>query len=203
MERAIVAVGAGVWIGLAVIVVLALIAAWVGYRMTYSEHLPVLRTVPLFSRLTDPQVRSIARQARKVGFAPGNHIVEAGDRSKGFFLIQEGTVTIVVGTEERSTLGPGGYFGEIGLLDGQPRSSTVVARSPVTAIELPSAKFVSLLDADSSIGQGVYEELASRLPQDAPGGRTASGRVTRQELADLCKRLREAESPDWGVSTQP
>jgi voltage-gated potassium channel len=195
MAQATLASGAGIWIGLAVIIVLAGIGAWIAFRATYAEHLPVLRNVPLFKRLTDRQVRSIARQARRVGYAPGSHIVEAGESGKGFFLIQEGSVTILIHDEEKSELGPGGYFGEVALLDGGPRSSTVVANSAVTAIELPSAKFITLLEGDSSIGLGVYDELQGRLP--GGGGEAAGGRVTREQLMDLCRRLREAEAPDW------
>jgi CRP-like cAMP-binding protein len=166
MVQATLALGAGIWIGLAVIIVLAGIGAWIAFRAMYSEHLPALRNVPLFKRLTDGQVRSIARQARRVGYAPGSHIVEAGESGKGFFLIQEGTVTILIRDEERSKLGPGGYFGEIALLDGGQRSSTVVANSAVTTIELPSAKFINLIAGDSSIGLGVYAELQRASPEE-------------------------------------
>ena len=191
----LIAASTGLWIGLIVIVVIVAIGAWVAFRMTYSEHLPDLSRVPLFKGLTQDQLRSVARLARRVGYSPGSPIITSGERGKGFFLIREGSVSVVVDEHEQATLGEGGYFGEISLIDGSPRSANVVAKTATSLIEVPTSSFNHLLDQDSSIGQAIYSGLQSRLGDDSP---PPSGRVSREDLAGLCKRLREAEKPDWG-----
>jgi len=191
----LIAAGAGVWIGVIVIVVLVAIGAWVAFRMTYSEHLPDLSGVPLFKTLSQDQLRSVARLARRVGYSPGSPIIKAGERAKGFFLIREGSVAVVVDDHEQTTLGQGGYFGEIALIDGSPRSADVVAKTAASVIEVPTSGFNHLLEQDSSIGLAIYSDLQSRL---GDGGPPPRGRVSKEDLAGLCKRLREAEKPDWG-----
>lgn len=194
----LIAASTGLWVGLIVIVVLVAIGAWVAFRMTYSEHLPDLSAVPLFKGLTSDQLRSVARLARRVGYSPGSPIIKAGEPGKGFFLVREGSVAVVVDDQERQTLGEGGYFGEISLIDGSPRSASVVAKTAASVIEVPRSSFNHLLDQDSSIGQAIYSGLQARLGDaSAP----PSGRVTKEQLAGLCQRLREAEKPDWGQTS--
>jgi len=194
----LIAASTGLWIGLIVIIILVAIGAWVAFRMTYSEHLPDLSAVPLFKGLTQDQLRSVARLARRVGYAPGTPIIEAGQPGKGFFLIREGSVSVVVDDHEQGTLGQGGYFGEISLIDGSPRSASVVAKTAASVIEVPRSSFNNLLDQDSSIGQAIYSGLQARLGDSSP---PPSGRVTKDELAQICRRLRESEKPDWGQTS--
>jgi len=191
-----IAMSAGVWIGLIVIIVLVAIGAWVAARMTYSEHLPDLSRVPLFKGLTQDQLRKVARLARRVGYSPGTQIIKAGEAGKGFFLIREGSVSVLVDDHEQATLGEGGYFGEISLIDGSPRSASVVAKTAASVIEVPRSTFNQLLNQDSSIGQAIYSGLQARVGDDSQ----PTGRVTKEQLAALCQRLREAEKPDWGQS---
>jgi CRP-like cAMP-binding protein len=191
----LIGLAAGVWIGLAVILIIVAVAAWVAFRMTYSEHLPDLSAVPLFEALNKDQIRSVARVAARVGYGPGDQIVAAGDRGKGFFLIREGTVSILVDEHEAGTLGAGGYFGEIALLDGAPRSAGVVAKTATSVLEVPTSGFNRLLEQDSSIGQAIYAGLQQRLGDKA---HPPSGRVTKDQLVELCQRVRETEKPDWG-----
>jgi len=194
----LIGMSAGVWVGLIVIIVLVAVGAWIAARMTYSEHLPDLSRVPLFSGLTQKQVREIARLARRVGYAPGTPIIKAGEPGKGFFLIREGSVSVVVDEHEQATLGEGGYFGEISLIDGSPRSASVVAKTATSVIEVPRSTFNQLLNKDSSIGQSIYADLQARIGEDS---QPLTGRVTKEQLAELCQRLREAEKPDWGQSS--
>ena len=194
----LIAANTGLWIGLIVIIVLVAIGAWVAFRMTYSEHLPDLSGVPLFRGLSQDQLRSVARLARRVGYSPGTPIIQAGEPGKGFFLIREGSVSVLVDNHERQTLGQGGYFGEISLIDGSPRSASVVAKTAASVIEVPRSGFNNLLEKDSSIGQAIYSGLQARLGDSST---PPSGRVSKEQLAELCARLRESEKPDWGQTS--
>jgi len=191
----LIAMGAGVWIGIIVIILIVAAVAWVAFRMTYAEHLPDLSAVPLFKGLDQSQLKSVARLAARVGYAPGGAIVNAGESGKGFYLIREGTAKVVVDGQDRATLGAGAYFGEIALIDGKPRSATVVASTATSVVEIPTGSFKRLLESDSSIGRAIYADLQRRLGES---GAPASERVTRDQLVELCNRLRAVESTDMG-----
>ena len=64
---------------------------------------------------------------------PGETIAVEGEQGVGFFVIESGTARVTVGGEERRTLGPGDYFGEIALISKARRSATVTAETPVAA----------------------------------------------------------------------
>jgi CRP-like cAMP-binding protein len=193
-----------VWVLYLVIGIGVLAAAWIAARWTYSEHLPGLRGTPLFDRLSPPQVRSVARLASRVGFAPGQTVIKEGDESHAFYVIREGTARVTVRGLEKGTLGPGSYFGEIAVIDGGPRSSTVTAGTALSVLEIPRRKLLALLDRDPSIQAGLLAGLQRHLvadPQPVPVA--GSQPITRDQLMDLCKHLRESETADWGPGQTP
>ncbi len=81
----------------------------------------------------------------------------------GFFLIVAGSVSVVRDGEELARLGPGEFFGELSLLDRQPRMASVVADEPTTCLALPSWEFPKLLETEPRIASAVLKEVASRL----------------------------------------
>jgi len=190
------ALSTGVWIATASIVVIVLVAAWFTYRATYNEHLPALRPVPLFHGLSDKELRKVARLARPVSFEPGAKILAEGDDATALFVVHRGRAKVISDGTERSTIEPDEPFGELSLLDGGPRTATVVAETPVTVLEIPSGTFLTLLDGDAVLRRRIYVELARRLQHeggprypDAP-----AGAVGRDELADIAGRLRATRS---------
>ena len=163
-----------------------------------------LRGIPLFDELSPSQVRSIARLASRVGFAPGQTIIKEGDDSHAVYVIREGAAKVTVGGVEQGTLSPGSYFGEIAVIDGGPRSATVTAGTAVSVLELPRRKLLGLLDRDPSIQAGLNAGLRRHLDSERePAPSAGSQPVTRDQLLDLCKRLREAQTADWGSGQGP
>jgi len=116
------------WLVPALLVVLVLFAAVVGIRWARDEHLDTLRAVPLFSLLSERQLRAVLRSARAVGFSPGTRLMSAGEPGRALFVISEGTASVTLddGTEVAS-LGPGSYVGEMAVIDGKPRTATITA----------------------------------------------------------------------------
>src|SRR4029453_3917212 len=92
----------------------------------------------IFAGLSKKPLSSIASQARLVHHQPGKDITEQGGGAAGFHLIKEGAASAPGGSHDRPTLGPGDYFGEISMIDGQPRSATVHADTEMTTISIPS-----------------------------------------------------------------
>jgi CRP-like cAMP-binding protein len=131
-------------------------------RATDADWADVLGQFPLFSALGKRRLRKIARQARFAEFAPGDTVVSTGTRADSFYVILSGEALALRKPAAR-TLGPGDYFGEIALLDGEPRSATVVATGELHVLRLPRRTFLELLEQDSSIARTMLTELGARV----------------------------------------
>lgn len=105
-----------------------------------------LRTVPLFSNVPDADLSRIAARMKEVRFAPGTAVATQGQQGVGFHLVVEGTADVEKDGAKVGELGPGGYFGEIGLIDGGARSASVTATTDLKTLSLVSWDFKSLLD---------------------------------------------------------
>jgi CRP/FNR family cyclic AMP-dependent transcriptional regulator len=107
----------------------------------------VLQRVPLFHELEPKDLRSLARFTVTRSFEAGQVIVAEGQMGFGLYSIQSGKVRITQntpnGTREIRTMGPGETFGEISLIDDQPRTATVTAIEPTTAVVLDKMQFTS------------------------------------------------------------
>lgn len=131
----------------------------------------VLSSVDLFQDLSERELRRLMSTAVEMNFAKGDTIVSEGDEDGRFYLVLEGSARIVNGRRTLARLGAGDYFGEISLIDGEPRSAAVVATEPVRMITLARSTFRTLLDEQPAI--------------------------TRKLLVEMCRRVRELDrSPD-------
>ena len=93
-----------------------------------------LDAVPLFAALSKKERSQIARCADEVDVAAGKQLVKEGSFSYEFFVIEDGEAEVLRHDEHLADLGPGDYFGEMGILGHAQRNATVVARTPLTAI---------------------------------------------------------------------
>lgn len=123
----------------------------------------LLRNVPLFASLQSGQVEKLARSFRERTFTAGSEVTTEGQSGVGFFVIEDGTATVSVQGEERRTLGPGDYFGELALLDDSPRSATIVANSDLRCWGLTSWEFRPLVEQNAAIAWSMLQTLAQRL----------------------------------------
>ena len=125
----------------------------------------LLEKVPLFNGLSKRHLRRIAGLADEARFPAGRVIVQTGSRGNAFYVIVEGTAKVLAGYSSRTLarLGPGDFFGELALLDGGPRTASVVAAEPLTAIRIQRAQFRKMLRSEPEVGLKILEELAGRL----------------------------------------
>lgn len=123
----------------------------------------MLGSVPLFEGLSRRELKTVYEAGKEVSFDEGKHIVEEGATGVGFHLILEGEAHVLVGGDKQAVLGAGDYFGEMSLLDGGPRSATVMAATPVHTLTLASWAFVPLVDKNPSIARKMLVELSRRL----------------------------------------
>jgi CRP-like cAMP-binding protein len=122
----------------------------------------VLGGLPLFSRLRKGQLRRLARLAEFKVFVPGDIVIQAGDRSDAFFLILSGEARVLGAGRARRLL-KGDYFGEMGLIDGEPRSASIAAVSELQVMKLPRPPFLKLLEQDATIALAMLAELSGRV----------------------------------------
>lgn len=128
-----------------------------------SEHLKMLRNVPLFAGCSDRELSSIGQSMKEVHFPAGKVICTEGQLGAGFHLVIEGETKVQVNGRTKRRLGPGAFFGEIALLDGGPRSATVIAETEVMTLSLPMWSFRSVLKAHPTLALKMLEEVGRRL----------------------------------------
>jgi len=132
------------------------------YAATDHEWADVLATLPLFEGVRKRELRRIAEDAEVSEFAPGDMVVATGERSNSFYVILGGEALPAWKPAGRS-LRTGDYFGEIGLLDGEPRSGSVVATSDLHVMRMSRRAFDDALERNPSIARRLLVELVSRV----------------------------------------
>jgi len=126
----------------------------------------VLKQVPLFSSLSDDDLDTLVPAFNELSFAPGHVITREGAPGFGFFVIESGTAMVTVRGEERRTLGPGSYFGEIALLDPGPRAATVTAETNLTGHTLSGLEFRPLVKEHPDLAWALLQGLWHMLGQN-------------------------------------
>jgi CRP/FNR family transcriptional regulator, cyclic AMP receptor protein len=95
-----------------------------------------LSSIPLFEEVGEEELAQIAPFATEVSVEEGRELVREGDFSYEFMAIEEGQAEVTRGGEHVADLGPGDFFGEMGLLERTLRNATVTAKTPVRLITL-------------------------------------------------------------------
>ena len=122
-----------------------------------------LTNVTLFAGLEEKEAKTLASLFKEREFSPGEEMAEEGKHGIGFFVIESGSAKVTVHGEERTTLGPGSYFGEIALIDDGPRTATVTADTDVKAHVLIAWDFRPLVKEDPALAWGLLEGMAQML----------------------------------------
>lgn len=106
----------------------------------------VLDTVDLFATLSAEQRASLAASTVTRLYGNGEAIVRQGKPGDSMYVVCSGGVSVVIEPERRevASIDPGGYFGEMSLLTGEPRTATVVARGETVVLELTAGQFRTL-----------------------------------------------------------
>ena len=138
----------------------------------------VLLRVDLFAALSSEFRREVALAAERIVYGAGETIVRQGDPGQSMFVVADGTVSVVIepARNEVARIEAGGYFGEMSLLTGEPRTATVLAVNDVTVIEIGADLFRRLAAADPRAIEKIGEAaVARRAGLDAARSVTAGG----------------------------
>src|SRR3954469_3761170 len=123
----------------------------------------VLKRVPLFGGLDDRELQEIAGQMRERRFADGDTVTQEGAGGAGFFVVEDGQAQVTVNGEQRGTIGPGDYFGEIALLTGSDRTATITATSDMVCWGMTPWDFRPLVESNSAIAWKLLTAMADKL----------------------------------------
>ncbi len=124
-----------------------------------------LKEVPMFEGCSERQLRSIAKIARVVDAPAGTVITRVGEPGNEFYLVLDGTVSVDVAVGKPVSLRPGEFFGEMSLLDGDPRSATVVTDTPVRLLVINRENFSVLRREVPDLTQILLVTLSRRVRQ--------------------------------------
>jgi CRP-like cAMP-binding protein len=127
-----------------------------------SAPVELIKHVPLFTGLNDKQLKALANNFTERSFREGQELTAEGTGGAGFFVIESGEARVTVDGEERRTLGPGDYFGEIALIDGGLRTATITATSDGKSYGLTPWQFRPLVEENASIAWPLLEAMAKR-----------------------------------------
>ena len=132
-----------------------------------SQKIDLLKKVPLFSNLSKRHLNEVAKHADEVSVKAGKVLAQQGKRGLEFVFIVEGKAQVKQDGKVIRHLSSGDFFGEVSLIDGEPRTATVIAETDMTLLVVETRSFDHLLDT-------------------IPG-------LQKKMLASLCKYLRRAE----------
>jgi CRP-like cAMP-binding protein len=127
---------------------------------TNKQLLAVLAAVPLFEGLSRRQLKLIADLAEVAAFMAGATLVKEGDAGDSFFVILTGEAKVRVKGRTVNRAIPGDHFGEISLLDGGPRTASVVSETPMTVLLIERLAFQKLLRKDPSLSMQLLKSMA-------------------------------------------
>ena len=141
---------------------------WIAPDETRLRAQSLFEGIPLFSEVPRHHLRELARFARSESFSPGEAIVRMGEPGTSLYVIRSGRVNVV--REQASgnsvvlaTFGPGEFFGELSIFDGQRRSASVIAVEPTETVALGRYDVVRVVTHNPQIGLSLLKSLSTRL----------------------------------------
>lgn len=152
-----------------------------------TEAAELLRRVPLFSELSEPELERVAQVAVPRSFPRETRVFHEGDAGDACYIIRSGSCRV---TREHpdgraitlANLGPGSIFGELAMLDGESRSASVEAAEDTELVALPARDVRALIRTNPEMGEKVVVALTRRL-------REANERITRQSFQTVPSRV--------------
>ena len=128
-----------------------------------TKHLEHLAEIPLFSALSKKDLGRIAKASNEISVDTGHVLVDQGDAGREAFVLIEGTATVRRNGKKVGTLSSGDAIGELALLDHGPRTATVTAATPLTALVLSAREFAGVLEEVPGLSQKLLGQLAARV----------------------------------------
>jgi CRP-like cAMP-binding protein len=161
---------------------------WPAIRHSYARE---ISSVPVLAGLGEEAHAALARAASERLYADGETIVSEGDAGSSMFIVRGGAVVITVGPDARevAVTQAGGYFGEMSLLTGQPRSATVTARGDCRVLQIAAAEFRAYVQSHPEVIDQMAASAALRQ-KELDETRAMAGPGATAERVTLARRMR-------------
>jgi len=168
----------------------------------------ILKTVPLFSSLSDEQLRVLQPCLQQRSYPRSSFILRAGEETDALYIILSGRVKVLIPDEQGrevilAVMGPSEFFGEMGLLDDQHRSASVETLETCQMLRFSKAGFIACLKDNFDLAMIIIRNLVKRL-------READRKIESLALIDVYGRVARlfldlAEEVDgmWIVRSSP
>lgn len=168
-----------------------------------DRHRRVLSHCELFGGLSGAELDQLAGKLIHAPFVKGDTITRQGDVAHWLYIIDSGNAEVVLetpaGRRPLATLMGGSVFGEMGMMTGEPRRATVIARSDVDCYRLDKAGFESILRARPDVANGISQVLASRETElESATESLANGAAHRPGREQILRRIRDFFGLDDG-----
>ncbi|MBJ6126267.1 Crp/Fnr family transcriptional regulator [Microvirga splendida] len=135
--------------------------------MTLETEVQSLRQVPMFRDVDPARLKLLAFTSERVQFAAGQRFFSQGDPSDAAYVILDGRASVLLNTPggdiQVAELGSNALVGEMGILSDTPRSATIMAAEPTTALRIDKRVFLELLAQFPQMSLAIMRELAKRL----------------------------------------
>jgi CRP/FNR family cyclic AMP-dependent transcriptional regulator len=168
----------------------------------------ILKTVPLFSSLSDEQLRMLQPCLQQRSYPRNSFILRAGEETDALYIILSGRIKVLIPDEQGrevilATMGPNEFFGEMGLLDDQTRSASVETLEACQMLRFSKSGFIACLKDNFDLAMIIIKNLVARL-------RAADRKIESLALIDVYGRvarllLEQSEEVDgmWIVRSAP
>jgi CRP-like cAMP-binding protein len=133
------------------------------FRTGREEKISYLERVPIFEACSIRQLRAVADISKVVEVPERTVLTRQGEPGDEFFIIVDGAALVTLSMHKRHRLRPGEFFGEMSLLDGEPRSATVKAETDLRVLVINRAHFWQLLREVPELTQRMLVNLSRRI----------------------------------------
>lgn len=132
--------------------------------MAYQSLSNALASIDLFSGLPERVLDEVVSAGTTLTFRAGSTVVTQGSSDAGLQVVLEGSADVDVNGVARAPIEPGGYFGEISLIDGGPRSATLTAGSDgLKTFAISALNFSPLIDKHPALARALLKVLCARI----------------------------------------
>src|SRR5258707_8424671 len=136
--------------------------------MATAVSTAVLKAVPLFTSFPEDQLRMLPTVVGRRSAARSTTIMAGGDATDSLYIVLSGRLKVMMGDADGkevilSIIGPGEFFGEMGLIDDEPRSASVVSIEACELLSLAKRDFKKCLAENFEMAQEVMRNLVRRL----------------------------------------
>jgi small-conductance mechanosensitive channel/CRP-like cAMP-binding protein len=166
-----------------------------------KSRFELLRSLELFTPLTDDETHALAAQLRPAPLAAGDIVTKQGEPSDSLYILARGEVAIFRDGEHRqgrkllAKIGSPNFFGEMGLLTGQARTATIIAESEVLCYRLDKHGFEAILKARPELAEAMSRTVTARQAANdatlASLSAEARAQATGTRASELVRRIRQ------------